>query len=140
MSDLNNNKQIVSNFIDEAWNHGNLNILSNFWSEDCINHAMPSADNRGIEALLVYHQSLADTLQGAFIDFRTEVLQQIAEDDQVVTQMKSSGKHHGAFLGIPATGKEITMLAMRIDRLHGGKIVEHWSIADMAGLMQQLQT
>jgi steroid delta-isomerase-like uncharacterized protein len=139
MSDLNNNKQIVRSLIDEAWNRGDLSILSDFWSEDCINHAMPGADNRGLKTLLAYHESVAATLQEAFIDFRTEILQQIAEDDRVVTHMKSSGKHQGAFLGIPATGREITMLAMRIDRLHDGKIVEHWSIADMAGLMQQLQ-
>jgi steroid delta-isomerase-like uncharacterized protein len=139
MSGLKHNKRVVSSLIEEVWNQGDLSILSDFWSEDCINHAMPGADNRGLAALSAYHESLAATLQEAFIDFRTEILQQIAEDDRVVTHMKSSGKHQGVFLGIPATGRDITMLAMRIDRLHKGKIIEHWSIADMADLMQQLQ-
>lgn len=139
MSNLKTNKQIVSDLIREVWHQGNLDILSDFWSEDCINHAMPAANNRGLEALRIYHESLSVTLTEAFTDFQTEILQQIAEGETVVTQMRSTGKHQGTFLGIPATSKNITLSAMRIDRLQDGKIIEHWSIADMAGLMQQLQ-
>ena len=140
MNDLDQNKQIVCRLISEVWNHGNLDRLSEFWDDDCINHAMPGADNRGLKAVRVYHESLAVTLTEAFTDFQTEILQQIAEAESVVTQMRSSGKHSGTFFGIPATGKIITLSAMRIDRFQNGKIVEHWSVADMAGLMQQLQT
>jgi steroid delta-isomerase-like uncharacterized protein len=139
MSNFKTNKQLVSDLIREVWHHGNLDLLSDFWSEDCINHAMPAANNRGLEALHSYHESLSVTLTEAFTDFQTEILQQIAEGETVVTQMRSSGKHQGTFLGIPATSKNITLSAMRIDRLQDGKIIEHWSIADMAGLMQQLQ-
>ena len=140
MNDLDQNKQIVCRLISEVWNQGNLDRLSEFWDQDCINHAMSEADNRGLEAVRVYHKSLVVTLTEAFTDFQTEILQQIAEGESVVTQMRSSGKHSGTFFGIPATSKIVTLSAMRIDRLQNGKIVEHWSVADMAGLMQQLQT
>jgi steroid delta-isomerase-like uncharacterized protein len=140
MSDLNRNKQIIHSLVREVWNNGNLDALNDFWSEDCINHAMPGSDNRGLEALRVYHESLSVTLDEAFIDFQTEILQQIAEGDRVVTQMRSSGEHRGTFAGIPATGKSISLSAMRIDLMRDGKITEHWSVADMADLMQQLQS
>jgi predicted ester cyclase len=115
MSNLEKNKQIISSLIQEVWNQGQLDLLSDFWSEDCINYAMTTTDNCGLEALRVYHESLAITLNEAFINFQTEILQQVAEGETVVTQMRSSGEHCGAFLGIPATGKNVVLSAMRID-------------------------
>jgi predicted ester cyclase len=31
------------------------------------------------------------------------------------------------------------LATIRIDRLAAGRIAEHWSVADMAGLMSQIQ-
>jgi predicted ester cyclase len=36
-------------------------------------------------------------------------------------------------------GKRISTSVIRIDRVQDGKIVEHWSVSDAAGLMQQIQ-
>jgi len=33
----------------------------------------------------------------------------------------------------------VALATIRIDRIQGGKIAEHWSVADVAGLIQQLQ-
>jgi predicted ester cyclase len=41
-------------------------------------------------------------------------------------------------LGIPRTGKQISMTGMTIWRIADGKIVEHWSEMDTLGLLQQL--
>jgi predicted ester cyclase len=75
----------------------------------------------------------------AFSDIHIEIIQQIAEGDRVVTYLTSQGKHSETFLDIPPTGKSISMSAIRIDRLRDSKIAEHWSVSDLAGLMQQLQ-
>src|SRR5262249_44966405 len=47
-------------------------------------------------------------------------------------------KHTGAFQGIPATGREVTVSNNEIDRIVDGKIVEQWVGLDMLSLMQQL--
>jgi predicted ester cyclase len=39
----------------------------------------------------------------------------------------------------PKISKYLVLYLIRLSYLHDSKIVEHWSIADMAGLMQQLQ-
>lgn len=67
-------------------------------------------------------------------------MQQVAEENRVVTYIVSKGRHSGAFYGIPPTGKTISTSVIRIDRVQDGKIAEHWSVSDAAGLMQQLQS
>jgi predicted ester cyclase len=136
MNEIEHNKQIIQNFIDRVWHTQNLAVLTDFWSEDCINHAMPGMDNKGIDLLRSYHEPFF----GAFSNINVEILQQIAEGDRVVTYMAAKFDHSGVFFGIPATGKHISNLAIRIDRIRDGKIAEHWSISDAASLMQQLQS
>jgi len=41
-------------------------------------------------------------------------------------------------MGIPPTGKAVTMPVIDIVRLANGKIVEHWGVSDNLSLMQQL--
>jgi steroid delta-isomerase-like uncharacterized protein len=140
MTDSDKDKQIIQNFIQVVWNSRNLNALKDFWTEDCINHAMPGLDNCGLDALRVYHDSFFDDFFFAFPDIQIEIVQQVAEGNRVVTYIISKGKHSGAFYGIPPTGKSISTSVIRIDRIQGGKIAEHWSVSDAAGLMQQLQS
>jgi predicted ester cyclase len=67
-------------------------------------------------------------------------MQQVAENDRVVSYITSHGKHSGSFYGISPTGRSISTSVIRIDRVQDGKIAEHWSVSDAAGLIQQLQS
>jgi len=44
----------------------------------------------------------------AFTDFQHEIEGQVVEGDKVATRMTAHGKHTGEFLGVPATGKDVT--------------------------------
>lgn len=44
----------------------------------------------------------------------------------------------GEFMGIPATGKQVSIRMMTIHRIVAGKIVEDWVLVDSLGLFQQL--
>jgi predicted ester cyclase len=59
-------------------------------------------------------------------------------DDRVIVRGSFSGTHEGDFMGIPATGNEISVTFLNLDRFADGKLVEHRSEADMLGLMQQI--
>jgi steroid delta-isomerase-like uncharacterized protein len=140
MNDIDKNKQIVQNFVRVVWNGRNLMALKDFWTEDCVNHAMPGTDNRGLSALRIYHDSFFDDFFSAFPDIQIEIVQQLAEGDRIATYITSQGIHSGAFYGIPPTGKHISTSVIRIDRIQAGKIAEHWSVSDTASLMQQIQS
>ena len=49
-----------------------------------------------------------------------------------------SGTHEGAFLGVPATGRWITVKGMVIDRLVAGKMADSRILMDTLGMMRQL--
>jgi hypothetical protein len=46
--------------------------------------------------------------------------------------------HRGTFLGVPATGRPVTVWGIAIDRFEGGKIKDTRIIMDTLGLMMQL--
>ncbi len=137
MADLAANKRIVQGFIEVVWEGRDLAALPTFWTDDCVNHAMPGPDNRGLAVLRAYHeQFFADF--SAFSRVQIHIVQQVAEGDRVVTQMTTRGAHSGSFDAVPPTGRDMSLATIRIDRLRDGKIAEHWSVADVAGLLQQL--
>ena len=74
----------------------------------------------------------------AFTDNQTTTDDQIAEGDKVMTRLTWRAVHSGDFQGIPATGKQIEVTGVAIERIQKGKIVEHWSNLDQMSLMQQL--
>ncbi len=110
-----------------------------FWSGECVNHAAPEDLKHGLAALRTYHGQFR-VFFAAFADINIVIEQQIAEDDRVLTFMKTSVRQTDAFMGIPATGKSATLASMRIDRFENGKTAEHWSVADLSGFLQQLQS
>ncbi|MEU8519701.1 ester cyclase [Streptomyces sp. NBC_01216] len=76
--------------------------------------------------------------RGGF-DFAFVVEDQIAEGDRVCTRWTWNATHTGDFMGIEATGREVSMTGMLIHRFReDGKIVEGWWQYDLLGLMGQL--
>lgn len=138
MAELATNKRTVRDFINVVWVGQNLTMLSAYWTPECINHAMPGPDNAGLAALQAYHQSFFEEFS-AFSNVEIEIVQQIAERDRVVTHLVTRGTHSGPFYAVEPVGKRVSLVTIRIDRLQDGKIAEHWSVADVAGLMGQLQ-
>ena len=48
------------------------------------------------------------------------------------------GTHEGVFLGVPPTGRKIHFETVDAMRVRNGKIAEHWGVANLFSLMQQL--
>lgn len=74
----------------------------------------------------------------AFSDFRHEIHEQFADGDRVISRLTGYGKHTGEFMGIPPTGKEVTMEGIAIHRIVDGRVVEHWAQVDGVSLLMQL--
>lgn len=58
--------------------------------------------------------------------------------DKVTVRWTGSGTHVGEVNGIPPTGKSVSVDAISIHRLQGGKIAETWEVWDTLGFLQQL--
>ncbi len=88
----------------------------------------------GIEAM----NNVITTCRAAFHGLHVTVDDIMAEGDKVTARFTARGIHNGEFMGLPPTGKAITMTGIEIFRIREGKIVELWGEANLMGLMQQL--
>ena len=53
--------------------------------------------------------------------------------------MRVTATHQGEFMGVPPTGTQVEMQLIDIMRFDDdGLVCEHWGVADMLSLMQQL--
>jgi predicted ester cyclase len=80
----------------------------------------------------------AELFRIATPEARHEITMQVAEGDLVVSYIIGRGVHEGELLGIPATHKEVETAGIVIHRVRDGKIVEYWSVTDVARVLQQL--
>lgn len=129
------NKNLLRKAVDEIWNKGNFGILKNFVTEDFVIHfSNPEEDLHGFDNVKKFYTNL----RLAFPDIQFKIIDQVAEEEKVVTHWVASGTHKGEFKGIPATGKKVNFSAMDIDRVVNGKAVECWTNVDELGLLQQL--
>ena len=128
------NKQIARRLATEPWT-GNFDVIDEVVADDYVGHdpAMPEP-TRGPEGVKqFYSQFLA-----AYPDASMTIEEQIADGDYVATRWTGRGTQKGDLMGIPATGKQVTVTGITISRIAGGKIAEEWSNWDTLGMMQQL--
>ena len=131
------NKQIVLDLIETVWRRGELDRLAEFWTPDCINHAAPTSSDRGLVSLRLYHEQFGPFFSG-LSDVTITILRQIGEGDLVVTHVQLDASHTGVLMDLAATMRSVSLVTIRIDRFDAGRIAEHWSVADVAGLRQQV--
>ena len=127
------NKALVRRWVD-LWNTGNLDAVGEFVTPDYVRHDPNGPEVRGPEA----ERQLVAMYLAAFPDLRFTVEHLVAEEDNVLARLTARGTHRGELLGIPPTGKQVTVAVMDLFRLAGGKIAEQWVAMDALGLLQQL--
>jgi steroid delta-isomerase-like uncharacterized protein len=127
------NKAIVRRFFDEGPSKGNLSTADELLSPDFVIH-VPLPSSPGIKGM----NEIITACRAAFEHLNVTVEDMIAEGDNVAARFTAHGMHKGDFMGLPATGKPITMTGIEIFRIKDGKICELWGEANLLGLMQQL--
>ncbi len=127
------NKAVVRRFF-EGLNARNLAVIDELFAPDFVDHNAPPGHPSGPQSM---HQTI-DMFLSAFPDIQWTLEDVLAEGDKVVVRLTGRGTHHGAFQGIPPTGKQVTGTAIGVFRLADGKIAEEWIERDVLGLLQQL--
>lgn len=127
-------KAIVRRFIEETQARGNLEAIDEFIAEDCVNHTPPPGVSPNREGA----KQIFAMFRAAFPDHDAVILDMVEEDNTVATYKMFTGTHQGEFMGIPATGRRVTVRLMDFVRLRDGKIAEHSNVVDVFGLLAQL--
>ena len=63
----------------------------------------------------------------------------LVDGDKAVARVRFTATNDGEFMGMPATGRNVSIQVIDIIRFgEDGLAREHWGVLDMMGLMQQL--
>ena len=62
----------------------------------------------------------------------------MAEGEKVTIRVTLHGRHTGTFMGVPATGKEVSNPGLAIFKLENGKIVAAHLETDRLGFLEQI--
>jgi steroid delta-isomerase-like uncharacterized protein len=128
------NKALVRRFYGEVFNKKNLAVIDDFLDPHIIEHSLPPGLPSGIEG----SKQFIGMYLTAFPDLHLTAEDMIAEGDKVVSRFTMRGTHKGEFMGIPPTGKQMTITGIQIPRVADSKIAENWINLDALGLLQQL--
>jgi steroid delta-isomerase-like uncharacterized protein len=122
MSELSNqNKGLMRRIYEEMWNKRNPALATELFSEP-----------KGVEEFV-------GGFLKAFPDLLHNVNGMIAEGDQVVVQFTASGTHSGTWMEFSASGKSIQYHGITWARIADGKIIQHETLWDKAGLIDQIR-
>ena len=127
-------KAIVRRNTEEVQGRGNYELFDQLFADDFLDHTPQpgrTPDKKG--ALELYK-----ALRASFPDFHAEIHWQRVDADVVTTFKTYHGTHRGTFFGIAPTGRKIQFDTVDAMRVRNGKITEHWGVANLFSLMQQL--
>jgi steroid delta-isomerase-like uncharacterized protein len=128
------NKKVITAFLEEVINQGRLERADDLVALDFVELDPLPGQQQGRQGL----KEVIGGLLAAFPDMHWAIDEMIAEDDTVVTRFTWTGTHRGTFLGIPATGKGVTVKGVVIDQLAAGRMAKSRILMDTMSLMQQL--
>ena len=131
-----NNKNTFRRYVDEVWKDENLDFANEIFAEQYLSHQSDSTVlERGPDDV----KKFVTEYRPAFSGIENTIEDMIGEDDRVVNRWTLRVTHNGAFRGIPATNKRITITGIGIFRFsEDGKVVESWDSLDQLGMLRQL--
>lgn len=127
-------KAVVRRNTEEVQGGGNFALFDELFADDFLDHTPQpggTPDKAGA-------RKLYQALRSAFPDFHAVIHWQSADGDRVTTYKTYHGTHLGSFLGVPATGRKIQFDTVDVMRVRNGRITEHWGVAHLYSVMQQL--
>ncbi|RPJ20499.1 MAG: ester cyclase [Chloroflexi bacterium] len=127
-------KAAVQNLIEKGFNQKDMSAFTDYFSPNLTDHALPPNLPGGLEGRTMF----VSAFMSAFPDMHIHVEDTVIDGNKVVIRWSAHGTHKGDLMGIPPTGKEVSITGIAIDRFENGQSVEHWEIIDQMSLMQQL--
>jgi steroid delta-isomerase-like uncharacterized protein len=127
-------KAVVRRNTEEVQGRGNFDVFEELFADDFLDHTPQPNSGTDKESVRILYQRL----RAAFPDFHADIHWQTSDGELVTTYKTYHGTHKGPFLGLAPTNRQIQFETVDVMRVHDGKISEHWGVANLFSLMQQL--
>ena len=129
------NKAVVRRYFQELLNGARADVVDEIMTQDCVFTApVLAAAIRGSDTL----KQVFSSLHATFPDLHFDVHEEFAEGDRVATSWTMRGTHQGEWLGVPATGRTLSITGFDIFHCRDGRICRVAIQADYLGAMRQL--
>jgi predicted ester cyclase len=110
------------------------NTMGEYFTANWVNHDPSLPPLQGLEGAA----QLLRIWRTAFSNLKMEIEDSVEADDKVACRFRVSGTHTGPLMGMPPSGKPVSILATGIFRVVDGKMAENWVNIDALGMLQQI--
>jgi steroid delta-isomerase-like uncharacterized protein len=118
----------------EAVNTGKYELFDEAVAPDSVDHDPAPGQVPGPKG----YRAFFTDMRTAFPDLKADLAALVADDESIAFAYTLSGTHKGPLMGIPATGKKVSIRGVQLSKFRDGKMVERWGSSDQLGMLQQL--
>jgi steroid delta-isomerase-like uncharacterized protein len=127
-------REVGRHFVEEVINKQNLAAADELVAENFVELDPLPGQAQGREGL----KQILAMFFAAFPALHWTVEEDAAEGEKLWSRFTWRGTHRGDFLGVPATGNQVEVNGVVIDRIVEGKMVDSRILMNELSLMQQL--
>jgi predicted ester cyclase len=127
-------KNLYRRMVEEVVNQGKFDVVEEIFDPSYVDHVAPPGAPAGLEGV----KMIFGLFRTGFPDVKFTIDDMVADGDLVATRVHGEGTQTGPFLGNPPSGKHAVWRSVGFFRVANGKIVEHWGIPDLLGLLIQI--
>jgi steroid delta-isomerase-like uncharacterized protein len=128
------NEALVRRWFEEFCNERKRDLAEELMTEDHEYHDPQVPTGTGPQAMA---EAIAVYQEGVDGHWDVEEMR-AAGEDRVVARWTGTGTHNADVMGIPPTGRSVSVSAVHLFRIEGGNIAEQWVVWDTLGFMQQI--
>ena len=128
---------LARQWFEEVWNNGREELIDALMAPHAVIHGLETPDGRSVDGADAF-KPFFRVFRQAFPDIHVTVERTVTEGEFAVAYCHVAGTHSGADLGVPSTGRRISINGMLMARVENGRLVEGWNCFDFLRLYQQL--
>ena len=130
------NKAVVRRWFEEVWNQGREATIDELFPAEGVAHGLGDSES-DVHGPTEF-KTFAANIRGSIPNTRIRVEDILSEGDRVAVRVILEGTHTGQGLGVPPTGRRVSIQWIIILRMVDGQIVEAWNSYDQLGLLRQI--
>ena len=139
MSNDESNKSVLTKFLSEVWDSGNIEAADKYIAPNYTIHHDPGDPWDKQELDLAQYKERVRVSRAPFPDQCFTVQEILADSDKVFITWLWAATHQGDIAGFPATGNPIKMSGAAVYYFDAGRLAGHWQITDRLGVFMQLR-
>src|SRR4051794_13172620 len=127
-------KALMRRYYEEVWQRGNMSVGDQLVSPNLVDHMPLPGQTSGRAG----HHQAVQMIRTAFPDLQFQIHHVVVDGDIIVGHWTMQATHQGELLGVPPTGKSVTISGIDLGRWENGQLAEIWHVEELLTMLQQI--